>query len=112
MRITRLSLLTACLFPLIGCGETASTPPPSATPNSFACAAIQLGNQGHWADAQHRWLSAQQGSTDGGAVAAFLVLNLDSARLAADQFTGESQTADLATYHSDLSGDGAFTQGC
>jgi hypothetical protein len=73
---------------------------------------LTLGGQGMWADAQHRWLSAEQGATDGGAVAAFLVLNLDTAKLAEDQLTGASQTADLATYHSDVSGDGAYTAGC
>jgi hypothetical protein len=108
--------LAAAGFAIIGLAGCASTSAPATSTTSaaypFACNALTLGSQGDWAGAQHRWLSAEQSASDGGAVAAFLVLNVDSGMLAADHLTGKSQAADLATYHSDLSGDSAYTAGC
>jgi hypothetical protein len=117
MRTTLIGLAAAgcAILGLAGCGSgatTSTTPTVAAAQYPFACAALTLANQGQWAEAQHRWLSAEQNASDGGAVAAFMVLNLDSAMLAEDQLSGGSQTAHLATYHSDLSGDSAFTAGC
>lgn len=115
MSTKRSTLVTAAftIVGLAGCGASvqANAPRPTAQ-YPFACAALVLANQGNWAQAQHRWLSAEQSASDGSAVAAFAVLNVDSGVLAADQLTGHSQTADLATYRSDLSGDSAFVAGC
>jgi hypothetical protein len=108
---------TCAILCLAGCATTDihSSAAAVAPQYPFACAAMTLGRQGQWAEAQHRWLSAEQSASaanDGGGVGAFAILGVDSGMLAADQYTGGSQTAHLATYQSDLSGDSAYTAGC
>lgn len=113
-KLTGLGAAGCAILALAGCATTDIQATATAAPAQypFACAALTLASRGQWAQAQHRWLSAEQSASDGGALAAFMILGEDSGTLAGDQMMGHPQSADLATYQSDLSGDGAYTAGC